>query len=66
MPDPEAAEIVRLMFTMTAEGKTKSEILRYLNENHVTTHIEYIRKNGVNKKAYHEKGIYVYPKENRK
>lgn len=60
VPDPEAAEIVRLIFTMAAEGKTKSEITRYLNENHVTTPIEHIRKNGVNKTAYHEKGIKLW------
>ncbi len=60
VPDPEAAEIVRLIFTMAAEGKTKSEITRYLNENHVTTPIEHIRKNGVNKKVYHEKGIKLW------
>ena len=60
VPDPEAAEIVRLIFTMAAEGKTKSAITRYLNENHVMTPTEHIRRNGVNRKVFHEKGIKLW------
>ena len=45
---------------MAAEGKSKSEITRYLNENHVMTPTEHIRKNGVNKKSFHEKGIKLW------
>ena len=32
IPDKEAAEVVRLIFTMAAEGKKKPEIVRFLNE----------------------------------
>lgn len=60
VPDPEAAEIVRLIFIMAAEGKTKSAITRYLNENHVMTPTEHIRRNGVNRKVFHEKGIKLW------
>ena len=31
--DPEAAETVKLIFTMAADGKTKGQIAKYLNEN---------------------------------
>lgn len=58
--DPEAAEIVRLIFTMAAEGKTKSEISRYLNENQIMTPTEHLRKNGVNKTTFHEKSIKLW------
>ncbi len=58
--DPEAAEVVKLIFTMAAEGKTKSEICRYLNENRVMTPTEHIRRNGVNKTTYHEKDLKLW------
>lgn len=58
--DPEAAEIVRLIFTMAAKGKTKSEISRYLNENQIMTPTEHLRKNGVNKTTFHEKSIKLW------
>ena len=32
IPDEEAAEVVRFVFTMAAEGKKKPEIARFLNE----------------------------------
>lgn len=58
--DSEAAEIVKLVFTMAAEGRTKSEICRYLNENQVMTPTEHIRRNGVNKSTYHEKELKLW------
>ncbi len=58
--DPEAAEVVKLIFTMAAEGKTKSEICRYLNENGVMTPTEHIRRNGVNKTIFHEKELKLW------
>ena len=39
--DPEAAEVVRKIFTMAAEGITISGIVRYLNDNGVLTCVEY-------------------------
>lgn len=39
--DPEAAEVVRTIFRMAAEGITVSQIARYLNDNHVLTCVEY-------------------------
>ena len=39
--DPEAAEVVRKIFTMAAEGVTVSGIARYLNDNGVLTCVEY-------------------------
>jgi DNA invertase Pin-like site-specific DNA recombinase len=45
--DPEAAEIVRLVFTMAADGKNKGQIARYLNENHVMTCREYLQSKGI-------------------
>jgi len=39
--DPEAAEVVRKIFTMAAEGVTISGIVRYLNDNGVLTCVEY-------------------------
>lgn len=41
MVDPEAAEVVRKIFTMAAEGVTISGIVRYLNDNGVLTCVEY-------------------------
>lgn len=45
--DPEAAEVVRLVFTMAAEGKNKNQIAKYLNENHVPTCQEHMHKEGI-------------------
>lgn len=39
--DPEAAGVVRKIFAMAAEGTTISGIVRYLNDNHVPTCVEY-------------------------
>lgn len=58
--DTEAAEVVKLIFTMAAEGRTKSEICRYLNENKIETPTEHIRGYGVNKTVFHEKGIKLW------
>lgn len=60
MVDTEAAEVVRLIFTMAAEGKTKGAICRYLNDNQIETPTEHIRKNGVNKTTYHEKAVKLW------
>lgn len=46
--DPEAAEVVRLIFTMASEGKTKNQIVRHLNENHIPTCLEHMREKGIN------------------
>lgn len=45
--DPEAAEIVRLVFTMAADGVKKPHIARYLNEHNVMTCREYMKKKGI-------------------
>lgn len=53
--DPEAAEVVKLVFTMAAEGKTKNQIARYLNENNVMTCREHMRQKGVRLRGTNEK-----------
>lgn len=45
--DPEAADVVRTVFTMAADGKTKGQIAKYLNENQVMTCMEHMRLKGV-------------------
>ena len=45
--DPEAAEIVKLIFTMAADGKTKGQIAKHLNETHVLTCREYMCRKGI-------------------
>jgi DNA invertase Pin-like site-specific DNA recombinase len=45
--DPEAAEIVRLIFTMAADGKNKGQIALYLNENKVMTCREYFKTRNI-------------------
>lgn len=58
--DPEAAETVRRIFSMAAEGVTKTGICRCLNESHVPTPTEHMRRNGVNKTVFHEKEIKLW------
>lgn len=55
IPDEEAAEIVRLIFKMAAEGKKKSEIARYLNEQGIPTCMEHFQKIGLKRKSCREK-----------
>lgn len=45
--DPEAAEIVQLIFSMAADGAGADAIVRYLNENHIPTPIQYARAKGL-------------------
>ena len=39
--DPEAAAIVRMIYDMALSGKTRPEIVRYLNDHHIPTPAEY-------------------------
>ena len=55
IPDEEAAEIVRMIFTMAAEGKKKPEIARYLNEQKIPTCMEHFQKIGLKRKCHKEK-----------
>lgn len=55
IPDEEAAEVVRLIFTMAAEGRKKPEIARYLNEQGTLTCMEHFQKMGLKRKSYREK-----------
>ncbi len=55
IPDEEAAEVVRLIFTMAAEGKKKPEIARYLNEQGTPTCMEHFQKIGLKRKNHREK-----------
>lgn len=55
IPDEEAAEVVRLIFTMAAEGKKKSEIARYLNEQGTPTCMEHFQRMGLKRKSHREK-----------
>ena len=55
IPDEEAAEIVRMVFTMAAEGKKKPEIARYLNEQKIPTCMEHFQKIGLKRKCHKEK-----------
>ncbi len=55
IPDEEAAEVVKLVFTMAAEGKKKPEIARFLNEQGTPTCMEHFRAVGVKRKGYKEK-----------
>lgn len=45
--DPEAAETVKLIFSMTADGVGANAIVRYLNEKHIPTPIQYARAKGL-------------------
>lgn len=55
IPDKEAAEVVRLIFKMAAEGKKKPEIARYLNEQGTPTCMEYFQKMGLKRTGYKNK-----------
>ena len=55
IPDEEAAEVVRLVFTMAAEGRKKPEIARYLNEQGTPTCMEHFQKMGLKRKSHREK-----------
>lgn len=55
IPDKEAAEVVRLIFTMAAEGKKKPEIVRFLNEQGTPTCMEHFQAMGLNRKSHREK-----------
>ena len=55
IPDEEAAEVVRMVFTMAAEGKKKPEIARFLNEQGIPTCMEHFRSLGLKRKGYKEK-----------
>ncbi len=45
--DPEAAETVKLIFSMASDGAGTNAIVRYLNENNVLTPIQYARTKGL-------------------
>lgn len=47
LPDEEAAEVVKLVFTMAAEGKKKPEIARFLNEQGIPTCMEHFQAVGM-------------------
>lgn len=55
IPDGEAAEVVRMIFTMAAEGKKKPEIARFLNEQGIPTCMEHFQKIGLKRKSHKEK-----------
>ena len=50
IPDPEAAEVVRRIFTLAAEGKKYKEIARILNETGVETCLDYQKSHGRERK----------------
>lgn len=45
--DPEAAETVKLIFSMATDGVGANAIVRYLNEKHIPTPIQYARAKGL-------------------
>lgn len=53
--DKEAAEVVRMIFTMAAEGKKKPEIARFLNEQRIPTCMEHFQALGLKRKSHKEK-----------
>ncbi len=55
IPDEEAAEVVRLIFTMAAEGKKKPEIARFLNGQGTPTCMEHFQAIGLKRKSHREK-----------
>lgn len=55
IPDEEAAEVVRMIFTMAAEGKKKPEIARFLNEQGTPTCMEHFQAIGLKRKSHREK-----------
>ena len=50
IPDPEAAEVVKQIFTLAAEGKKYKEIARILNEEGVETCLDYQKSHGRERK----------------
>lgn len=50
VPDPEAAEVVKRIFTLAAEGKKYKEIARILNESGVETCLDYQKSHGRERK----------------
>lgn len=50
IPDPEAAEVVRRIFTLATEGKKYKEIARILNEAGVETCLDYQKSHGRERK----------------
>ncbi len=50
VPDPEAAEVVKRIFTLAAEGKKYKEIARILNEAGVETCLDYQKSHGRGRK----------------
>lgn len=50
IPDPEAAEVVKRIFTLAAEGKKYKEIARILNEAGVETCLDYQKSHGRERK----------------
>lgn len=55
IPDEEAAEVVRMVFTMAAEGMKKPEIARSLNGQEIPTCMEHFQSLGLKRKGYREK-----------
>ena len=45
--DPEAAEVVKLIFELTAQGKSKTEVANYLNANGIDTPSAYKKRKGI-------------------
>lgn len=50
IPDPEAAEVVKRIFTLAAEGKKYKEIARILNEAGIETCLDYQKSHGRERK----------------
>ncbi len=50
IPDPEAAEVVKRIFTLAVEGKKYKEIARILNESGVETCLDYQKSHGRERK----------------
>ncbi|MCM1499686.1 MAG: recombinase family protein [Clostridium sp.] len=50
IPDPEAAQVVKQIFTLAAEGKKYKEIARILNESGVETCLDYQKSHGRERK----------------
>ncbi len=55
IPDEKAAEVVRMIFTMAAEGKKKPEIARFLNGQGTPTCMEHFQEIGLKRKSFREK-----------
>ncbi len=55
IPDEEAAEVVKMIFTMAAEGKKKPQIARFLNEQGTPTCMEHFQSMGLKRKSPKEK-----------